>query len=356
MKLAIITDIHFDVRDGSQFFLDRYNDFFEKQFFPTLKKHNIKKVLCLGDTWENRRKLNVNAIKHAREMFFDKLEQYGIEFTSILGNHDVAFKNTNQVNSLDMFGKAYSNVNIINTNGYYQCGDKTIALVSWINRDNLESQLKFINESKHCDILAGHFEINGFVMTKGHYCDTGFEQDMFKDYKSVWSGHFHIRSTIGNISYLGNPFQTNIGDCGDKRGFHIYDSDTDTLEFIENEYPIYNTIQFNDFIDLTTFDFKRYKNQIVVIYVSSLIECNRKLLTLFTEKLQNVVYSFTVEETYKSNVNRNDVFDDEDVQTKSTTDIIFEYVDSTIQDTGKSSRVKTMMVELYNNALNVTGV
>ena len=113
MKFAIITDQHFMVRDSSEYFRNNYTKFYNEVFFPTLKKEGVKTIVGLGDTFEDRKKMNILGISHAREVYFDPAEKNGIEIITILGNHDVYYRNTNEINALDLIDKAYSNVKVI---------------------------------------------------------------------------------------------------------------------------------------------------------------------------------------------------------------------------------------------------
>lgn len=349
MLIALITDLHFDLRGGSQYFLDKYREFFEKQFFPYLKQHNITTVLIGGDTWENRKSITVNALHHAKDMFFDKLLENDITVYSILGNHDVVFKNTNTINSMNFIEDTYSNFNLVYTNSVLTFDDVKIGLVSWLTKDNYDNQIDFI-KTTDCNYLLGHFEINGFELTKGHYHENGLQQSLFKGFDEVWSGHFHIRNKIGNIQYLGNPFQTNRGDIGYDRGFSVFDTDTKSLTFIKNEYNIYDSIHYNNDIDITTFNFNGYTNKIVIVYVYSLMDTNSDLLNLFIDKLNKVAYKVEVEETKTLNINNVSI---DDIDVKSHTDIIIEYVDNVLEDTTNLNDVKNIMLERYNECLNI---
>lgn len=345
---AIITDIHFDCRGGSQFFLDRYNDFFTKQFIPDLLARNIKTVICLGDTWENRKSIGVNSLHYAKRMFFDKLLENDIKLVCILGNHDVVYKNTNAVNSMEIVENAYSNVTLIEDTCTVTVGNTTIDLVSWINNENYQSRLDFLSKSAS-DICAGHFEINGFEMTAGHYCETGMAVDLFKKYTQVWSGHFHIKSSIGNIQYLGNPFQTNRGDTGSPRGYHIFDGITGELTFVKNEYEIYSGIKFTDNIDITAYDYTAHTNQIVIVDVVSLLDCNTRLLNLFCEKLAQYAYKVEINETVGSSKVTN-ITDHESF--KSHVELMAEYIDTTVSTNDDSVKplLNNILNTLYNEA------
>ena len=54
MKLLIITDQHFGVRNDNQVFLDKYRKFYEKIVIPFIDKYEITNVLCLGDSFDKR--------------------------------------------------------------------------------------------------------------------------------------------------------------------------------------------------------------------------------------------------------------------------------------------------------------
>ena len=54
----------------------------------------------------------------------------------------------------------------------------------------------------------------------------------------VFSGHFHFRDErlfeIGKITYVGNPFQMDLNDANNVKGFYIFDGNAKTYEFFEN--------------------------------------------------------------------------------------------------------------------------
>jgi len=54
-------------------------------------------------------------------------------------------------------------------------------------------------------------------------------------FKISFIGHCHTPAAIRkNVISVGAPLQHNFGDCGEKRGWWIYDFDKDNLEYIEN--------------------------------------------------------------------------------------------------------------------------
>ena len=102
MKIAIITDQHFGARNDSVHFLDFYEKFYREVFFPTLHENYITNLLILGDTFDRRKYINFFSLKRTKEMFFDVLAEREINVHMLAGNHDTYFKNTNEVNSMDV--------------------------------------------------------------------------------------------------------------------------------------------------------------------------------------------------------------------------------------------------------------
>ena len=53
-------------------------------FFPHLINNNIRKVIQLGDIFDNRKHANLQGLSEYKRYFFDKFEEYDIEMT-VLG-------------------------------------------------------------------------------------------------------------------------------------------------------------------------------------------------------------------------------------------------------------------------------
>ena len=95
MKIAILNDTHCGIRNSSEIFMDYQEKFYRDVFFPYLEQHGIKKILHLGDYYDNRKFINFKALEHNRKIFLEKLRELQIHMDIIPGNHDVYYKNTN---------------------------------------------------------------------------------------------------------------------------------------------------------------------------------------------------------------------------------------------------------------------
>ena len=122
MKVAILNDTHCGVRNSSDIFLKYHERFYNEIFFPYLKEHNIKNILHLGDYYEHRKFVNFKALNANRKHFLEPMRDMGITMDIIPGNHDVYFKNTNELCSLkELLGYFTTNVNIIMKSYLIKC-------------------------------------------------------------------------------------------------------------------------------------------------------------------------------------------------------------------------------------------
>ena len=115
----------------------------------------------------------------------------------------------------------------------------------WICPENKQQSLDAIAKTD-AQILFGHLEVQGFEMHLGAINHEGLSPKVFEKFEYVFSGHFHHKSDNGTVYYLGNPYQITWSDYKDPRGFHIFDTETRELEFIQNPYEIFHKIYYDD--------------------------------------------------------------------------------------------------------------
>lgn len=344
MKVAIITDIHFGVRNNSDFFLQQQEKFFKKVFFPYLKEHKIKNLLILGDTWEDRKSLCPKVFAAARKMFFDQLLAHDIKVKMIYGNHDVFYKDTNEVNTVDVIGDLYSNVQIIPKHRVIKFGSLEVAMISWINKNNFQESMEFLHNTK-APWLLGHFEINSFPMIRGHNCTSGFDKSVFDKFERVLSGHFHVMSDDGKIAYISNPFQTNWSDYDQKKGFRILDTETREMETIYNPYEIYDVVILDSEIDTLNFKFENYTDKIVKIMTRSFCNISKEKVDLFVSEMSKHAHQITLEEIDDSLIG--ELTSADNIEFQNTFDVITAYVDEVVDD--QKDIDKSKILDIFNS-------
>ena len=144
MKIAIITDQHFGARKNSKLFHDYFLKFYEDIFFPTLEKEGITTIIDMGDTFDSRKGIDFSALAWSKDHYFDRLKEMGCEVHTIVGNHTAYYKNTNDINAIDLLLREYDNVKIYSETTSILVDNLSILLVPWINKENEAQTLSMI--------------------------------------------------------------------------------------------------------------------------------------------------------------------------------------------------------------------
>ena len=347
MKVAIITDQHFGARKGSKYLHDYFEKFYNDVFFPYLEENKITTVVDMGDTFDNRRNIDLWSLEWAKEKYFNKLRDLGIKVHTIVGNHTAYYKDTNSINSVDLLLNEYENVIVYSEPSEIKLGKLKVLFLPWINSENYEDTKNSIQKSTS-KVVMGHLELNGFRATRGHMMEDGMDVGMFDKFERVYSGHFHTRSTNGKIFYLGNPYEMFWNDVNDTRGFTIFD--TQTLEHtpIDNPHRLFYNIYYDD-TNYKLFNGTEYQDKIVKVIVKK--KTNQKQFEKFIDKL----YSASVRVHELKIVENFNIQDDEDfevTETENTISILNRYIDEAEFDCDKSI-IKGILQKIYAEACEV---
>ena len=284
MKVAIITDQHFGARKNSKLFHNYFLKFYNDIFFPYLEEHGITTVVDMGDTFDNRTGINFGSLAWAKDNYYDRLGIMGVHVHTIVGNHTAYYKNTNEVNAVDLLLREYHNVTVYSSPEEVMLGNLKVLFIPWINEDNTENTFLSV-QNTDCNCAMGHLELRGFRAHRGCIMEHGFESDLFKKFTKVFSGHYHTRSDDKKIFYLGNPYEMFWNDVGDTRGFTIFDTETLEHTHVNNPYRMFYNIYYED-TDYQTFDAREYENKIVKVIVRK--KSNSKKFEKFIDKLYAV--------------------------------------------------------------------
>ena len=345
MKIAIITDQHLDGRKGNLAFWNYFQKFYDDVFFPTLEKKGIRVIFDLGDTFDNRKSMDFNTFHRVRENYFERLKPYNVHM--LLGNHCTYYKNTNRINSPELLLDQYKNIKIYSEPTEVLMGKKVFLMLPWINKENQEDVFRRL-ETSEADICCGHLELNGFEITPGMTMDHGMDPKLFHRFARVWSGHYHHKSKKGNVQYLGNPYQMFWNDYKDRRGFHIYDTESDRLKFVENPYEIFDKIFYDDTrVDYNKQDVSDYKNKFIKLIVEE--KRDYQMFETLVDRLYNVgAHDVKIVETLVDA----DAIDDVDLETKDTMTLLNEYIDE-VEIAVDKTDLKSLMRTLYIESCNV---
>ena len=348
MKIAIINDTHFGARNDNSNFNEYFYKFCDDIFFPTLKKNNIKTCIHLGDLMDRRKFVSYKTSRDFRKRFVSPFVEMGIDLHIMIGNHDTFYKNTNDVNSVvELLGGRHNNIKIYSEAEEVVFDDTKILFLPWINSQNTISSEKIIKETDAV-VCMGHLEIAGFQMMKGLLNEHGLSKNIFRKFDSVFSGHFHIKSDDGHIYYLGAPYEIYWNDCDDKKGFHIFDTETREMERIENPYTIHKKVYYDD----TQNDYSKFDVSKLVDHYVKIIVVNKKDLYQFDQFVDKVLkadcHEVKIIEDF-SDLDANTVSDDIVENTEDTMTLLSKYIEELDTSLDKN-RLINLQRQLYTEA------
>lgn len=347
MKVAVVTDTHFGVKNDSPLFLDTFLSFFEQTFFPYLLENNITTVLHLGDLLDRRKFVNFYTLSQVRDRFMSFFEKHDIDLHIILGNHDTFYRNTSSINSLSELFEHYKSIHIYEEPSMLNLDGLDVCLIPWINEANLDKSIEFLEDAR-ASIAMGHFEINGFQVVSGVKHAHGLKPSVFKKYDAVYSGHFHIKQSENNIHYLGTPYQITFSDAHEIKGFHIFDTEDKSMTFVENEKKMFYVIDYDDKNEdpLKNLVVDKFKNSYVKIIVIN------KIKPYTYDRFVDAIYSAQpvsvtmVEDVIE--ISKEDIVD----TTEDTITIINKEIDS-LEEVDDKSKLKKIIQELYMESLTI---
>ena len=344
-KICLINDTHWGVRGDSEIFLEYFHKFYDNIFLPYLKQNNIKHIIHLGDLCDKRKNINFRTLE-SMQSFLDKVEANDIKLDFIIGNHDITYRNTNELNCGATLLRNYSNINVYSKPTEVNLYGETCLYVPWINSENM-AETNSLVKSTQASTVFGHFEFTGFCFQADGVVndDHGISRADYNKFDKVISGHYHTKADDGKIFYLGSQYEMTFIDYGDKKGFHIYDTETKDLTFVENPYTMFYKLYYDDEKqDYATFNVDEYKNKYIKVIVTN------KTDPYIYDNLISRIYA--VQPAHISIIDEQgleDNLDDVNVDlTEDTTTIMNRYIDDTV--TENIPEVKRIMNTLYMEA------
>jgi DNA repair exonuclease SbcCD nuclease subunit len=315
-QIALITDTHFGVRSDSGVVQEWQKKFLDEVFFPTLDKHQITHVLHGGDYGDRRKYINFSTAQFIEQAYRAPLRRRGITEHVIVGNHDCFLRESTHINSIEEVYRHDASLVIHKDPTEITIHDTEILLLPWICDSNRDASMRYIRDSR-CSVVLGHLEISGFQMYRGMPNHEGLKPELFDRFSVVMSGHFHHRSSQGPIHYLGAPYAMVWSDYRDPRGFHLFDTDTHTLTFIENPYSMFARLVYDDEQQPTTY----VEQTLASILSPSSPYANAYVKVVVKSKTQPYWFDLVMDALAKINAQDVMVVDDVTAQTEDGTEL-----------------------------------
>ena len=239
-KAAVFTDIHWGLKSNS-ILHNQDCDQFVDWFIKTAREQGCETGMFLGDWHNHRASINLQTLQFSLRAL-EKLSAAFDQFYFIPGNHDLYYRDRRDITGVE-WARHLPNIQICND--WFQSGDVIIA--PWLVGDDHRRIQKM-----NARYMFGHFELPHFKMNAMvEMPDHGeIKNEHFGHYDQVFSGHFHLRQTKGNINYIGTAFPHNFADAGDdQRGCMILEWGELPRFLAWDQQPLYRVYSLSDVID-----------------------------------------------------------------------------------------------------------
>lgn len=283
--ILIISDIHFGVRVNSEEWQDNMKNYFYGFFIPKVKelKASLKEderivLFNLGDTFNDRKAIDINVYNLAIDIFEDVAKELDVYI--INGNHDLA-KKTNEGNMSLRAIQYIPNVTLISRptllNINYENSKHTkIIAIPYLGDHVLET--KYLMENDKAKYAFMHTDLAKMKYDNGMLITEGVNTDSFNG--TVYSGHIHKRQETKKCIYVGSPYHMDKKDIGNQKGLYLINLKTNKHEFIENNFsPIYHSLLMEKYVEMSIGERQAFLNNnynFIIIKEENLAEYKKK--------------------------------------------------------------------------------
>ena len=214
----IVGDIHLGIRAASMDWFDISKIYFEQYLLPLIEK-NYKEgdvLIQLGDLFENRQTINLKFNSYAIEIF----QRIGkiLPVFIICGNHDIYYKKTNEVTSLDSI-KYIPNIYLFKQPEMIKFGKTDCLMMPW--RADYKEEGETLDQFPNAEFVFCHSEMQGVMLNRKSVQHEGTKVSKFKNYRRVYSGHIHYSQTVKNVVMVGNAYQMTRSDHNNPLSEHL---------------------------------------------------------------------------------------------------------------------------------------
>ena len=187
------------------------------------------KVYFLGDFFDtvySKGTLPVDMLNNLMS-FFKK--EWNVKLLMFPGNHDYMDAAETE-HGLTPFGYCNNLITILDK----PCVIDRQLFIPW-RRDN-GTLKKIITENSDVDVIFAHLDIVGFMLNASKISTEGLQMTDLPTDMPIYTGHYHTPQTIGNIRYLGSPFQLSLSEAEDKKSLVVLSQDYQVDHLIQIDY------------------------------------------------------------------------------------------------------------------------
>jgi len=296
-KVFLVGDLHLGIRNNSVEWADIQKKFLLETLPKTAMQNGFNAetdILILeGDIFHSRESINVRIQNDSMEIFSALAKFFKRGIYIILGNHDVYYKDSNEVNSVRHLSHLAENIYVFEKPEHLTINQTSNwLLLPWV--EDVKTLGNYVGDySDLCERIVCHADIKGLKFNRWTHVEHGLEITSLSKYARVYSGHIHHRQERDNILYTGTPYQMDRGDRGNTKGYYIIDmlGDKITETFVENlESPVYVKYDICELLNMNT---DQLSDLLTNNFVDVMIEIglsNKIPINQFISKIQEVKY------------------------------------------------------------------
>lgn len=196
--------------------------------------NGIDTIFILGDLFHDRRSIGIDVLCAAYDFFETAKNEYGLNYITFPGNHDMFLKHSWEINSVKPMQQV---ITVVNDVKLVTVDDRRFWILPFVHNEAAFMDIlhKIEEQYEEDDVLLTHIGIRGselnvcFLLKDWSFVD--FSESKFQQ---VYTGHFHIPQQVNhNVWYPGSliPFKFDEGNCS--HGFLVYDLKTRKHEHID---------------------------------------------------------------------------------------------------------------------------
>jgi len=277
MKLAVVSDIHFDLFsdydkpiDGKPYGTRLDNTLSAiRDVFKFCINNKYDYLVFNGDVFNQRQSVSPIVTDAVVRLIGDCVSEaveanYKFVLAIVVGNHDEQTNADTFPNSVNMLKYLNDHIKVFDECGELTDNDITLHFVPYYEHAEIAKKyLKAQSFSNTHNYVFAHVGANGAKNGRwNHKLGGSYSLDdlRYKDSDFVFLGHYHWRQNLAeNVSYKVNPVQINFNDEGQDKGFYILDTDKDYMPvFKKLDYPKFITVNADE-EDINT-AFKSHSN------------------------------------------------------------------------------------------------
>jgi DNA repair exonuclease SbcCD nuclease subunit len=300
-KIFLVGDLHLGIRNSSVEWADIQKEFLLEVLPKTAIENGFNSetdILILeGDIFHSRESINVRIQNDSMEIFENLAKVFKRGVFIILGNHDVYYKDSNQVNSVRHLKHLAENIHVFESPEVLTInGTENWLMLPWVE-DTKTLGNHVADYADMCSRIVCHADIKGLKFNRWTKVEHGLEVTALSQYDRVYSGHIHHRQEQDNILYTGTPYQMDRGDRGNTKGYYIIDAKHNYREtFIENQvspnYVKYDICELLDMnlTELTSLLANNFVDVMIEINMSNKIPISQFLSVLEQVKYRKIEF------------------------------------------------------------------